>query len=241
MSKASWILALSGVGVAVLGVAAYAEHQKQSKANLGRIRRSPSLLGRTAKLGKRPRMVGETKAGGMKLQHFRTEGDMSIEDRVRLIQDNVWKSIQDPRMRKIALDITKKCPERDGECEAREIYKAVKKRVRYTGDVGPVKMGSAGPTEAVDFFQSAYRTWEIGGGDCDDSSTLTATLLALNGLDAQLRVTSESKASEWSHVYAVFALPKGTTDEWFGIDTTLPGTGHFKREHPYAKKLDFAI
>jgi len=114
---------------------------------------------------------GKTKRGGM-TSTFLYKKDMPLKQRLAVIQDLTWKSVQDPRMRQLALAITRNCPERDGTCEARAIYHAVKNRVRYTGDVGKVKQGARGIAEEVDLYQSAYRTWEFGGGDCLPMGTL---------------------------------------------------------------------
>ncbi len=180
--------------------------------------------------------MSHTKAGGMKLTHYR-DGVMPINQRVGIIQDLVWKSIQDPRMRKIALKVTKNCPARDGECETRAVFNFVKKNVRYTGDVGSVKMGRNGPVEGVDLFQSAFRTLEFGGGDCDDHTILNSTLLALNGINPRMRVTAP-KGGAWQHIYAVAGLPKNNPSGWVALDTTLP-RGQAGTEVPYGKKRDF--
>ena len=184
------------------------------------------------------RLVDQTRTEGMTLSHFR-DSSMPIEQRLGIIQDLVWKSIQDPKMRKVALKVTKNCPARDGECEARAIHKFVKQNVRYTGDIAKVKMGKNGPVEGVDLFQSAWRTLEFGGGDCDDHSILNATLLALNGIDPRLRVTApRPPGSTWSHIYAVAGLPKNRSEKWVAVDTTLP-YGGLGTEAPYGKKRDF--
>ncbi len=92
------------------------------------------------------------------------------------------------------------------------------------------------------FFQSPYRTWEIGGGDCDDHSALAATMLALNGLDANLRVTAETKGDDWSHVYCTVNLSKdGSKGKQVAVDTTLPGDKSFGVEVGPAKILDFPV
>jgi len=187
-------------------------------------------------LGRAARAVSRVDAAGMKLTHYR-DSIMPIDQRVGIIQDLVWKSIQDPRMRKIALKVTKNCPARDGECEARAIFQFVRKNVRYTGDVGNVKMGRSGPVEGVDLFQSAFRTLEFGGGDCDDHTILNSTLLALNGINPRMRVTAPSGGS-WQHIYAVAGLPKNGPSKWAALDTTLPH-GHLGTEVPYGKKRDF--
>lgn len=183
-------------------------------------------------------IVSQNKSAGMTLTHYRDDR-MPINQRVGIIQDLVWKSIQDPKMRKIALKVTKNCPARDGECEAKAIYKFVKDNVRYTGDIAMVKMGRNGPVEGVDLFQSAFRTLEFGGGDCDDHSVAIATLLALNGISPKLRVTAPKRpGSSWAHIYALAGLSKNQPTRWVAMDTTLPN-GKMGSEVPYGKKRDF--
>lgn len=159
---------------------------------------------------------------------------MPIEQRLATIQDLVHKSVQDPQMRKLALQITSRCPERDKVCEANAIYAAVKGRVRYTGDVGPIQH-PGGSVEGIDLYQSARRTWEFGGGDCDDNAILNATLLALNGLTPVLRVVKTKGAPDWEHIYAGFTDP----GKFVALDTTLPGHDKFGVEAKYHKKIDF--
>jgi len=115
---------------------------------------------------------------------------MPIQQRIASIQRMVEKSVQDPEMRKLAGSLTRHCGDRDGMCEAKAIYKAVKKRVRYVGDIAPIKM-SNGDVEGIDLYQSARRTWEMGIGDCDDQTILIETLLSSIGITARSRVTAE--------------------------------------------------
>jgi transglutaminase-like putative cysteine protease len=181
--------------------------------------------------------VSLTRSGGMTLKHYR--GALPIKKRVALLQDLVWQSVQDPKMRKLALQITKGCPARDGECEARAIYNWVKRNIRYTGDVAPVKMGSKGPVEGVDLYQTAARTVEFGGGDCDDHVGLAATLLTLNGIPAKFRITAPmGMGDDWSHIFGLAGLPKTNPATWRALDTTLPH-GQFGTEAAYGRKLDF--
>ncbi|KKK69251.1 hypothetical protein LCGC14_2935900, partial [marine sediment metagenome] len=118
---------------------------------------------------------------GMTLKHYRSK--MSIQERIGILQDLTAKSLQDPAMRKLALQITHHCRPRDSACEARAIYNWQKKNLRYTGDIGPHKIGGRnGPVEGVDLFQTAGRTTEFGGGDCDDFSIHGCTMAGFNGL-----------------------------------------------------------
>jgi len=200
----------------------------------GRRRAEDMVLGRVRD---RARIVSRRSSGGATLTHYR-DRTMPIRKRVGILQDLVWQGVQDPAMRKLALAITRSCPARDGLCEARAIDAWTRKHVRYTGDVGPVKMGARGPVEGVDLFQSAARTVEYGGGDCDDNSVLNAVLLALNGIAAKFRITARSKRDPWSHIYTLAGLPKLAPSKWVALDTTLPGN-RFGVEMPAGKKVDF--
>lgn len=165
---------------------------------------------------------------------------MPIKERVAILQDLTAKSIRDPKMRKIALSVTRHCKARDAACEAKAIYNWVKRNIRYTGDVGPHALWAGGPVEGVDLFQSAYRTVEFGGGDCDDHAILSCTLAALNGMTCKYRVTSpkRGKKDDYTHIYSIIGLPKMRPKKWVAVDTTLPGR-RYNVEAPYAKRLDF--
>ncbi len=169
---------------------------------------------------------------------LRASNDMPIEERLASIQKLVHRSVQDPEMRKLALRITSKCPERDGTCEARAIYDYVKANVRYTGDIAPIKFPN-GDVEGIDLYQSARRTLEMNGGDCDDQAIVLATLLSLNGITARLRVMKEDKAGDYSHIFTVAGLPKTAPTRWTALDTTLPSPNSFGIEAPFAEALDF--
>jgi len=179
-----------------------------------------------------------TSGGGRTLTHHRTR-NLTIEKRVGLVQDMVWKSIQDPAMRTLALKITQGCKARDGECEARAIDTWMRHNIRYTGDIAPVKMGRHGPVEAIDLFPSASYIVEAGGDDCDGHSILAATLLSLNGITARLRVTSPVTAkNDWRHIYTVAGLPKERPTRWVALDSTLPNA-NMGDEAQFAKFRDF--
>jgi len=222
--KAAYI----AIGVAVVGTAAVL-YAKSRKNETGKI------LGRPSKKSL-PRET--TTSGGKTLRHYR--GKMPIRERMGILQDLTHKSVQDPEMRKLALRITQHCRARDGECESRAIYDWVKRNVRYTGDVGPHKLGRHGPVEGVDLFQSAARTVEFRGGDCDDHSILNCTLALHNGMACKYRITSDTRknAEDFSHIYAMVGLPKNSPRKWIAMDTTLEH-GRFGTEPSTAKHLDF--
>lgn len=183
---------------------------------------------------------------------------MGIKERVHLLQGLVAQSVKDPEVRKLALAVTghgsrtvkvadqnvtvkgAACTARDDECEARAIFDWVAdpKNVRYTGDVGPHAIAPGGPVEPVDLFQSARRTLEFHGGDCDDHATLTSTLAIQNGFPAKFRITSNT-GETWDHIYTMVGVPKLDPKRWIALDTTL-GVGNFDKQPKRAKEVDFA-
>ena len=173
-----------------------------------------------------------TTEGGMTVTH-RAADDLSIESRVATIQKLIYGGVSSGPLRKLALNITSGCEARDKMCEAQQIFDYVQANVRYTGDIGAVKM-PGGSVEQIDLFQSPQRTLEFGGGDCDDHSGACAALLALNGIDAYLKVTSETRNDDWSHIYCVANID----GKMIALDTTLPH-GTLGQEAPAARALIF--
>ncbi len=220
--KAMFFTGVAGLGMIVLGgVMFWRQRRSEGVAGLGhgRLRQAP--------------MINSYSDGNMRTT-LRASSEMPIEERIATIQDLIHKSTQDPQMRKLALQATAMCPERDQLCEAEAVYHFVKNRVRYTGDVGPI-IHPDGNVEGIDLYQSARRTLEFGGGDCDDQAVLNATLLALNGIESKLRVVKQRKDPDWSHIYAVAVI----NGKAVPLDTTLPGNKAFNYEMPVQKMVDF--
>lgn len=156
--------AVAGAGLVVFGGIMWYRQRKTNQLSTDGLGRR--MLGYVAEAP----VISSYSDGNMKTE-IRSDPDMPIEQRLATIQRKVRESIQDPEMRKLALAVTARCTERDKVCEAKAIYKAVKARVRYTGDIAPV-MWENGEAEGVDLYQSARRTWEFKGGDCLPLSTL---------------------------------------------------------------------
>ncbi len=201
-------------------------------------RRSNALgfagLGRTRSVGKQAPIVDGYSDGNMKTTLRAKPGEMPIETRIATIQNLIHKSVQDPQMRKVSLAATSQCAERDKVCEARAVYQYIKNRVRYTGDIGPIKQPD-GSVEGIDLYQSARRTLEMGGGDCDDQAILGATMLALNGHQPILRIVKTRRAPDWEHIF----VGSNIEGRFVPIDTTLPGNRSFGVEPNYHKRIDF--
>ncbi len=174
---------------------------------------------------------------------LRAHSVRTLDDRVLLLRKLVWKGdsafdkriplsqgggLRDPRMRQIGLAVTQGCTARNDMCELEAIYKFVKDNVRYTGDI-----------TLKDTFQSAWRTLQYGGGDCDDHSQLAAVLAMENGFQTRFRITSNTGAT-WDHIFCLAGVPKNSPRRWVPLDTTLPGR-NFGVQPPMAKFRDFDV
>jgi hypothetical protein len=163
----------------------------------------------------------------------------TLGDRVTVLRGLVWGtsirgrdglkgSLRDPLMRHIGLLITSACPARNDMCELQGVYDFTQRNVRYTGDI-----------TFKDTFQSALRTMQFGGGDCDDHSVLNAVMAMENGYQTKFRITSNTGAT-WDHIYLMAGIPKHRPVSWVPLDTTL-GRGKFGRQPPSAKFRDFLV
>lgn len=166
----------------------------------------------------------------------------SLGDRVNVLRGLVWGTLADPRrnpetlrgsvrdpmMRRIGLLVTRQCPARNDQCELGSIFDFTVRNARYTGDIA-----------FKDTFQSALRTLQFGGGDCDDQSVLNAVLAMENGFQTKWRITSNTGAT-WDHIYAMAGVPKHNPHRWIALDTTL-GPNKFGIEPPRAKYKDFEV
>ena len=155
----------------------------------------------------------------------------TLEGRIDLLRDLVWAKeggLNDPLMRELGLAITQNCRARDDLCELNSIFWFTVHNVRYTGD------------QAVrDTFQSALRTLQFGGEDCDGHSVLNALLCLENGFLAKWRITSNTGAS-WDHIYCMAGIPKMRPSVWIALDTTL-GVGKFGKQPRFVKSQDFLV
>ena len=166
----------------------------------------------------------------------------SLEDRVLLLRKLVWfgdgafdrrsglvGGLRDPRMRQIGLEVTQPCRARDDKCELAAIYHFTKTNVRYTGDI-----------TMKDTFQSALRTLQYGGEDCDGHAVLNAVLAMENGFQTKFRITSNT-GQTWDHIFTLAGVPKQGPRRWIVLDTTLPGANKFNVHPPHAKYRDFDV
>lgn len=227
-------------GVAIAGVILY-RHRKAILRGAGvgaSAGPAPVLVERNPARSPSPSRI--VRQGERKLIRYDAH-NFSIDERLKLIQEKTWEGVHDPSMRELAGKLTRGCGRDDGPCEAKRIFEGVKAKVRYTGDIGPVKNPKTGEVEPIDMYQSPAVTWKYGIGDCDDATALIASLLAVIGHTVRLRVTAPTKTSDWAHIYPVTLLPKTAPKKALSVDITLPGVAGVGTEARYGKARDYTI
>lgn len=105
------------------------------------------------------------------------------------------------------------CKARDEICEIERIWSFVVLNMRYVYD-----------PEDADYFATARRTLEAGGGDCDDAVILFASLLKPLGFKVVARViATKNNPNEWVHVYPLVGVSKDRPKKWIPLDMTVQG------------------
>jgi len=129
-----------------------------------------------------------------------------------------------PAIRKKAIAITKRITKdprtnlpnrRNHQAIADAIYEWAKRNIAYTND-----------PDGVELLQSPVKTLKYGFGDCDDYTTLAATLMASLGIPVRFKLakTNPQNKDAYSHIY----LEYNVNGQWHPFDLTLhkkAGTG----------------
>lgn len=141
----------------------------------------------------------------------------SLKERVRYIQKMTQKSLRTPKVRSLAVAIvSRKCgrkfciDERDYANEVKAIFDYVRSNIRYVRD-----------PQGIDTFTRADRTFDVGGGDCDDYAIVLASLLGSVGYPTRFRVIRTKGASDWNHIYVMVGIPPRDPQEWVPLDASV--------------------
>lgn len=113
---------------------------------------------------------------------------------------------KDPGIRELALSLTRGLAQYDRAGEVRALHAFVRDGVRYVNDI-----------RGVETLQTPRATLEMGGGDCDDKSTLLASLLESIGRPTRF-VAVAFGAGAYSHVYVETLLGR----RWVPLETIRP-------------------
>lgn len=111
-----------------------------------------------------------------------------------------------PTIRGLALKLTRELDQKDFSGEVRALFSYVKNRVRYVHDIN-----------GVETLQSPVKTLEFGQGDCDDKSTLLASLLQSIGYQTRFHALGVN-GGKLCHVIVEVKNPYN--QNWVALDAT---------------------
>lgn len=116
---------------------------------------------------------------------------------------------KDQGIRELASSLIRDIPQYDLNGEVRALHAFVRDCIRYTNDIRGVEM-----------VQTPRVTLERGTGDCDDKSTLLATLLESIGRPTRLVAVGFHEGGGHSHVLVEVRL--GRAGKWVPLETIKP-------------------
>jgi len=135
------------------------------------------------------------------------DGEAGTEATIAAMREMVNRCKVNPAIRQMATTIAFLQPEKDYRAEAEAIFNEVRDGIRYMRDVN-----------GVETLQEPDITAVTRLGDCDDQSTLLATLLESIGVPTRFVVAGYS-GPHYEHVYLQAWLDE---DGWVDMDATEP-------------------
>lgn len=126
---------------------------------------------------------------------------------LKIMRSLVLRYKTDPMIRDTALSLTADVRQRDWRNEIRAIFEYVRDRIRYVRDVS-----------RVETLQIPTVTMELEAGDCDDQSTLLATLLESVNHPSRFVAVGYDEPGRYSHVY----VESKVGEAWIPLDPTAP-------------------
>lgn len=141
----------------------------------------------------------------------------TINQRLGYIIKMIQKGRDNPEVRRRTVQIlSRKCgkkwcvPEKNWRAEVVAVFDSVRENIRYTRD-----------TYNKDLFQHPLRTFEFGGGDCDDYAIVLASMLQSVGYPVKLRVIQTVDSTDWNHIYVLVGLPPQGPKQWVSLDASV--------------------
>jgi transglutaminase-like putative cysteine protease len=200
-----------GVASLVIGVG----HLRNAGKHLSEAGRGPSAPLRGLSKAFHDSGRHNTGKGQMRMRSYHIRG---LDDRIAYLRALVDEGKRDPRVYAFAREaVAKKCgpdwctPEKDNIKEARAVYDAVRRRVRYTSDI-----------HGVDTYQKPGHTLALGTADCDDFSTLLCSSMLSLGIPCRFKVIRTRGARDWNHIFAEAGFPRAAPTKWISMDASVP-------------------
>jgi transglutaminase-like putative cysteine protease len=203
---------MASLGQVVLGLASIAYGAHHFRKGLQTLKGEPRGL---AKAPFHDSGRVQTENGDMRIRSYHIR---NLDERIKHLRDRVDEGKRDPRIYAFARQaVTQRCgddwciAEKDSEREARAIFDAIRRRVRYTSDI-----------HGVDTYQSPYKTLMLQSADCDDYSTLVCSSLLSVGIPCRFKVIRTKGGSDWNHIYAQAGFPRAKPQKWISMDASVP-------------------
>jgi transglutaminase-like putative cysteine protease len=136
-------------------------------------------------------------------------GPEGIRRTLRVMSSMVRVAKKDPGIRELACQLVRGFPQYDRNGEVRALHAFVRDHIRYTGDI-----------RGVETIQTPRVTLQTGVGDCDDKSTLLASLLESINRATRLVAVGFSEAGGYSHV--LVEVRAGKSGKWVPLETIKP-------------------
>jgi transglutaminase-like putative cysteine protease len=137
------------------------------------------------------------------------DGPAGIRQTMKIMVSLVRQWKKDPGVRELATQLVRDLPQGDTTAEVRALHAFVRDHIRYTND-----------TRNVETIQTPRATLELGVGDCDDKSTLLASLLESIGRPTRFVALAFGTPARYSHVLVETML--GSNRQWYPLETIKP-------------------
>lgn len=138
-------------------------------------------------------------------------GDEGVRQTLRRMEEIAREYSKHPTIIRLSRSIIHSCPVKDFTCEARQLFEWVRDNIRWTRDV-----------YGVETLATPIRTLEMASGDCDDMSTLLASLYLAVGFPVRFVVVANNPKypKSFSHVFVeVDVTGEG---DWVPADPSHP-------------------
>jgi len=133
-------------------------------------------------------------------------GAAGVRATLKIMRGMVLHSKRHYRLRELALELVDGLRQKDFAGEIKALHGFVQNQIRYVKDIN-----------GIETLQTPEKTLDIGQGDCDDKSSLLATLLEVAGHPARFVAVGFSPG-RFSHVYVETKVGRA----WVPLETTEP-------------------
>lgn len=133
-------------------------------------------------------------------------GNAGIRATLKIMSSLVKTAKSAMPIRELALSLTSDLPQKDYVGELKRIHRFVRDNIRYIKDI-----------HGVETIQTPEQTLRLGAGDCDDKSTLVASLLESIGHPTRFLAVGFS-SDKVSHVLVQTKIG----NKWIAVECTEP-------------------